>query len=423
MAAVFERFVGLRFLRPQRKRVFLSVITMISSVGVAVGVATLIVVISVISGFQDYMQEKQLDAYSHMIVLAFNGNFEDYEALQEKVQEYPHVVASSPFVYSELMITFRDEVQTTVLRGVDPESFGKVSSIGDNLIMGQLSDLNTRPMGRVDGSDPNEPERAFPPIILGSELAARLHVFPGDVVGLVTPFGESTPMGIMPKMKPFIVTGMMELGLFEFDSKFSLILKKDAQAFFGLGDEVSGLEVKLDDIWAAPELAVKMNTDLGWPYKVKDWTKLNANLFAAIKLEKLVMFIILSIIILVASLNIFSNLYLMVMDKKRSIAILRTMGASGASIRRIFLVQGVYIGIVGAVAGLILGTGLCFAQIHFKLVRIDPEVYLIDTLPMKLDPVNFVVVAAAALAMALLATWIPARLAANLDPVRVLRYD
>lgn len=418
----FETFVGMRFLRPRRKQILWSIVTVISISGVALGVTVLIVVISVMTGFQDYMRQKSLEAYSHMVVLSFAGQIENYPELLDRVEKFPGVTAASPFVYSEVMMTRRDNVAGVIVRGIDTASFARVSKVGEAMDIGRLDDLNSLHAPTSEDQTGGEVDQ-YPAVIIGSELAATLQVFPGDVIGLVTPLGESTPMGMVPKMKRFVVTGIFTLGLFEFDSKFVFVNKTDAQTFFGIGDRVSGVEVTVNDVMKAPEIAMAMNEELGWPYKVKDWTRMNENLFAAIKLEKLVMFVILSLIIFVASMNIFTTLYWTVMDKKRAIAVMRTMGATQNSILRLFLVQGMVIGAIGAVFGLLLGTGLCLAQIKFHLVRIDPKVYLIETLPMKLEIVNFVIVAAAALVMSLAATIIPARTAARVDPVQVLRYE
>ncbi|MCC6156783.1 MAG: lipoprotein-releasing ABC transporter permease subunit [Deltaproteobacteria bacterium] len=414
--------MGMRFLRPRRKQILWSIVTVISVSGVALGVTVLIVVISVMTGFQDYMRQKSLEAYSHMVVLSFAGQIENYPDLLSRVEKFPGVIAASPFVYSEVMMTRRDNVAGVIVRGVDTASFSRVSKVGEAMDIGRLDDLNTLHAPTTEDQTGGE-TAPLPAVVIGSELAATLQVFPGDVIGLVTPLGEVTPMGMVPKMKQFVVTGIFTLGLFEFDSKFVFINKTDAQAFFGIGDRISGVEVIVNDVMKAPEIAMAMNEDLGWPFKVKDWTRMNENLFAAIKLEKLVMFVILSLIIFVASMNIFTTLYWTVMDKKRAIAVMRTMGATQNSILRLFLVQGMVIGAIGAVFGLLLGTGLCLAQIKFHLVRIDPKVYLIETLPMKLEMANFVIVAAAALVMSLAATIIPARTAARVDPVQVLRYE
>jgi len=418
---VFERFVGMRFLRPRRKQILLSIITLISTVGVAVGVATLIVVISVITGFQDFLQEKTMEAYSHIIILSFTSQIDKYEELVEKIESYEGVKAAAPFLYTEVMVTFGKDVGGVVLRGVEPGSFGRVSTLDDNMVEGSLDSLGQMHKTTIDETDLEE---QLPGIILGSELAFEiLHVYIGDVVNVVTPFGEVTPMGYAPKMRRFFVSGIFKMNLTEFDAKFAFIPKKEAQSFLGVGDSVTGIEVTMHDLMTAPEASAQMSLDLGWPYKVSDWTKMHGPLFAAIKLEKLVMFLILCIIIFVASLNIFSTLYLMVMDKKKSIAILRSMGASGQAIRRIFMVEGIFIGCVGSTIGLVLGSGLCLAQIHLKLVSIDPSVYLIDTLPMKLEWQNFALITGAALGMALLATYIPAVIASKIDPVKVLRYE
>jgi len=419
----FERFVGLRFLRPKRKQVSLSIITLVCIGGVALGVATLIVVIGVISGMQDYLHTKSLEAYSHMIILSFGGLIPDYEDLVGKVEGYPGVQAASPFVYSEVMLTFKDNATAVVLRGIDSERFRGVSKIGEKMDIGRLEDIETLHPAVSSDLPGKEDAPLYPGIIIGSELAAVLHVFPGDVVGVVNPLGEETPMGLVPKLRRFVVTGLFTLGLFEFDSKFAFIEKKQAQDFFGIGDKITGVEVRLDDLWKAPELALRMNNELGWPYKVKDWTKMNEALFSALKLEKLAMFLILCLIIFVASMNIFTTLYMMVKDKKRSIAILRSMGATAGSIRTIFVVEGAFIGGIGSITGLVLGAGLCLAQIHLNLVRIDPKIYQVDTLPMKMQGTDFLIITAAAMAMTLLATWVPAVLASRIDPVKVLRYE
>ncbi|MBZ0274193.1 ABC transporter permease [bacterium] len=417
----FESFVGLRFLRPRRKQLFLSVTTIIAIVGVMIGVATLIIVISTFSGFQDYLHKKTLEAYSHIVVLSFTGMIEEYGGLVERLEkEYPEVRAAAPFVYQEVMMSFRDSVTGAVLRGVDADSFGRVSSIGRQMEIGRMEDLVERHAAPVaEGEEP----RTYPAIILGSELAGQLHVFPGDVINVITPLGEETPMGSVPKVRKFVVTGLFNLGFQEYDSKFAFIPKTEAQDFFGIGDRVTGVEIALADIWSARDVALRMSQDFGWPYKFLDWTRMNEKIFSALKLEKLVISMILCMIVLVASLNIFTVLYMMVLDKKRPIAILRSMGATARSIRRIFLVEGTFIGAVGSTLGLLVGTAVCQAQIKLRIVRLDPELYFTNTLPMKFELANYIWIATAAMLMAVLATWIPASIASRVDPVKVLRYE
>jgi len=431
----FESFVGLRFLRPKRRQVFISIIASISVLGVAVGVATLIVVISVISGFQEDMQQKILGTYSHLLILSFEPRIENYNEVIQKVLRHPEVKAASPFVYSEVMLSTDTAVSGVVLRGVDPATAGKVTSIGSNLRGCDLTKLEglqpvTNPIlpekaeGEKEGRDKGLAEtKMLPGIILGQELAAELRVFIGEEIGLVSPVGDATPAGMMPKLKKFVVVGLFKSGMYEFDAKFSFIHIKEAQEFFGLGDTATGIELKVDDIWKAREIGQDLDRELGWPFRTKDWIAMNQNLFSAIKLEKLVMFIILILITFVAALNIFSALYMLVMDKQKSIAILKTMGAAPRSVMWIFMSEGLVIGIIGSLLGCILGVGICLLQIRYGIIKLDPKVYYLTTLPMKFKIADFIITGVAALGLSFIATLIPARIASRTDAVQVLRYE
>lgn len=419
-----EWFISFRFLKPKRKQLLISVIGLISIVGVAVGVATLIIVISVLTGFQDYMQTKTLEAFSHLLVLSYMPAIDDYETLMDKVKAFDGVEAVSPFIYGEVMLASDSGVGGVVLRGVDPDTVGKVTSLGKSMKLGTLQSINKMsPPPVTEQKDEEYDGTLYPGILLGEELAATLHVVLGSEVRVVSPLGESTPMGMVPKMRKFIVTGIFSVGMYEFDAKFGFISIAQAQTFFNMSGRITGLEVRVDNIWNARKISTEINNQLGWPYRTKDWMEMNRNLFSAIKLEKLAMFIILSLIMFVAALNIFSTLYMLVMDKKKSIAILKTMGATNGSIQRLFFYQGIFIGFVGSLAGLCLGVGLCLLQMKYGLVKLDPQVYFISQLPMKFKLMDFVLIALAAFAYSFLATLIPARIAAKFDPVDVIRYE
>jgi lipoprotein-releasing system permease protein len=420
----YESFIGLRFLKPKRRQVLISVIGLISIVGVMVGVATLIVVISVITGFQDTMQTKSLEAFSHLLVLSYLPTIKDYPELIQRVEAKEGVEAVTPFIYGEVMLASDAGVGGMILRGVNAETVMNVTGLAKNMKLGSLESINELHFPPIQTDDPpDEPSVKRPGILVGEELAANLHVVLGSEVRVISPLGESTPMGMMPKMRRYVVTGVFSTGLLEFDSKFGFISLEQAQSFFNMGDAITGLEMKVDDVWQAKQIGLELQNELGWPFRTKDWMEMNRNLYSALKLEKVVMFVIVSLIMFVAALNIFSTLYMLVMDKKKSIAILKTMGATEGSIQKIFMRQGILIGVLGSAAGFILGVGLCLLQMKVGLVRLDPQVYFISELPMKFALLDFTLIALAAAVFSFAATIIPARIAARFDPVKVLRYE
>lgn len=419
----FARFVGLRFMRPKRRQMLLSIISLIALTGVAVGVATLIVVLSVITGFQEDMTNKILGTLSHMLVLSHNGRIEDWEPLVEKIRGVEGVEAATPFVYGEVMAATAENASGMILRGIDPATAAGVTSIVSSIKQGKLELLRGEQaplQPPIEGG--GEPVK-YPGIILGHDLMVTLRVFPGEELTIVNPIGDVGPFGVAPKTKKFVVVGEFQSGLYEFDAKFAYIDLGVAQQFFSSENTVSGIELRLKDIWQADAVGARLHALLGWPFFTKDWKTMNSNLFSALKLEKLVMFIILCLIIFVASLNIFSVLYMMVMDKQKSIAMLRAMGASAGQIRRLFMVQGMFIGVLGSLIGAGLGIGICLLQMRYHLVALDPRVYFIDTLPMTFKVADFALIFASSLALNFVATVIPARIASKLDPVKTLRYE
>jgi lipoprotein-releasing system permease protein len=406
----YSWFIARRYLKGKHRRAPISLNTVISISGVALGVMTLIVVLSVMSGFEYDLKKKILGTNSPIIVTSFaDKGLTDYDKVMSKITAMKHVVSATPFTYSEVMLTSPTSVSGIVLKGIRPDTEGHVTDLSKNMVKGGLSDLKEK-----DGVHA---------IILGRELASSLSVSVGDKVSVVSPFGTMTPMGMAPKMQTFIVKGMFDSGMYEYDSKMAYISIPEAQTFFGLGDSVTGIEVKIDDLDRSASLAKQIQDDLGFPFRARDWLQMNRSLFSALKLEKITMFVILVLIILVASFNIVSTLIMIVIEKAREIAILKSMGATRAGIMKIFIIDGTVIGVVGTVIGLIGGYTICFVLAETKLISLPSDIYYISHLPVLMDPVEFIVVSAAAIGISFLATLYPSWQAARLDPLEALRYE
>jgi lipoprotein-releasing system permease protein len=411
----FELFVSFRYLLAKRRQTFISLITFISIAGVAVGVTALIVVLAVMNGFQDDVRSRILGITSHMVVGSFNGFFPDYEVLLKEAEKEPGVLAATPFINAQVMISSGRNVSGAILRGIDPQSAGKVISIQENLIRGSLGDLRS--------DQPSTGSSSQPGIILGVELCNNLGVRQGEWVTVISPSGRLTPLGQVPKSKLFQVVGIIQSGMYEYDNTLSFIGLTAAQQFLGIGDTVSGIEVKLADIYNARQIAESLRSRLGLPYWVRDWMQMNRNLFSALKLEKVVMFIILTLIILVAAFNIVSSLIMLVMEKTRDIAILKAMGATTSSIRKIFVMEGFLIGASGTTLGLLGGFVLCSLLKKYQFIELPRDVYYISTLPVKMELLDVCTIALAAILISLVATLYPSRQAAKLDPAEALRYE
>jgi lipoprotein-releasing system permease protein len=410
----FELFVSLRYLLAKRRQTFISLVTFISIAGVAVGVMALIVVLAVMNGFQNELRERILGITSHIVVTSLKGSIEDYRDVIARVEKEPDVVAATPYIYAQVMVSSQRGLSGAVVRGLDPESAGKVVNIGRNLKEGQLADL---------ASVFDEQISPYQGIILGTELAKNLGVRLHDWINVLSPAARLTPMGRAPKTQVFRVVGIFESGMYEFDSTLAYVGLAVAQQFLGLGDVVSGVEIKVNDIYKADRITNSLQAKLGHPYWIRDWMQMNRNLFAALKLEKAAMFIILTLIILVAAFNIISSLIMLVMEKTRDIAILKAMGANDSNIRRIFVLQGLIIGVFGTTLGLGGGYGLCGLLKKYEIIKLAPDVYNIPTLPVRMETLDVVVIAVAAIIICLLATIYPSWQAARLDPAEALRYE
>ncbi len=406
----FELFLGKRYLRAKRKQTFISVITLVSVLGVMVGVMALIVVLSVMNGFRADLMSKILGVNSHLLVLSFGGAFKDYEDISEKIGKVDGVVASTPFIYTQVMVNNSGNVSGAVFRGVDPKSACEVISLGRMIKKGSIYSLER-----------NNDE--LPAIIVGSELSSQIGAYLGDEIAVVSPEGKLTPLGRVPNSRRYKITAIFSSGMYEYDASMVYVSLKEAQEFLGLGDRVTGLEVRVKDVYKSDVVAKRIQEDLSYPYWTKDWKMMNSSLFSALKLEKITMFVILTMIVLVGALNIISTLVMVVMEKTRDIAILRAMGASARSIMSIFMLQGLLVGIVGTAAGLASGLGICHILAKYKFISLPSDIYYISTLPVRVQFGDVWIVSLAAVAISFLATLYPAWYASKLNPVEALRYE
>jgi len=409
----YEYFIGRRYLMAKQRQTFISLITLLSIAGVMVGVMALIVVIAVMSGFESDLKSRILGGQAHVVLLRHGGTFTDYSAIMRRVEETPGVEAATPFIYTQIMLRSADGTSGAVLRGVHPESAGRVIPSLKGVSFENGNKENRGPDVGV----------SIPGIVLGKELAKNLGVQKGDVVHLISPKGMLSPMGHLPAMRRFTVVGFFESGMYEYDGTFAYIHLEEAQRLLRMPEAVTGIEVRVKDVYGAREVADRIVDKLGFPFWTRDWMQMNRNLFTALKLEKIVMFIILTLIVLVAAFNIASTLIMTVMEKTRDIAILKTMGATDKSIHKIFVFKGMVIGTMGTLLGMISGFILCAVLKRYRIVELTGDIYYFTTtLPVKLELPDVLGIVFATLVICFIATLYPSRQAARLNPVEAIRY-
>jgi lipoprotein-releasing system permease protein len=416
----YELFIGLRYLRAKRTEAFISLITVISMLGVLIGVMTLNIVLAVMTGFEEDLRDRILGFNPQVIVLSFSGTVTDYPGVIDRVKQVPGVVAAAPFVYGQVMLSAQQNVTGAVVRGVPPVLDG-VTDLERHLKSGHVEDLGR--LHDVPLDDGKGATVELPGIIVGKDVARQLGLLIGDPVNVISPIATPTAVGMVPRVKRFVVVGLFDSGMAEYDASLVYMNLLDAQRFFDLGDSVTGIEVRGTDLYDAKAIGDRIRDTLGFPFRVRDWMEINHNLFSALQLEKTVYFIVLLLIVLVAAFNIVATLIMVVMEKRKDIAILKSMGATRAGVGRIFVFKGMIIGIVGTLLGNLGGYVACVLLKRYQFIELPKDVFYVNTVPVKMYPEYFLVVTAASLVIALLATVYPARQAARLAPVDVIRYE
>jgi len=423
----FEFFISMRYLRARRKQIFVSIITFISIAGIFLGVAALIIVLAVMNGFENDLRNKILGINSHIVLMQYSGMFREHEKVMHEVAQIDGVIASTPFIYSQAMVKSGGRTSGVILRGMSTKTAFTVINLG-RMQEGNIEYLSekNRPNLKLSGE-----LSKLPGIVVGRELAKNMGMYLFEPVYVISPHGVATPMGLIPKMKKFIVVGIFDSGFYEYDSTLAYIELKDCQDFLGMGDHVSGLEIKVNNIYKADVIAKAMERKLGFPFWARNWMEMNKNLFSALRLEKRVMFIILSLIVLVAAFNIISTLIMVVMEKNKDIAILKSMGATSQSIMKIFIFQGVIIGAIGTLLGCIAGLSVAFnlekisvsIENLFGFKILPGDVYYLSQLPSQVNYFDVLIIIIGTMLLSFLSTIYPSRRASRLDPAEALRYE
>ncbi|HKC00194.1 MAG TPA: FtsX-like permease family protein [Terriglobales bacterium] len=450
----FELFIATRYLRAKRRQAFIGVITGISILGVAAGVASLIVALAINNGFRQDLQARLLGSTAHISLLRVESDgIRDWRPLLEKLAKQPHVVAAAPAIYEQVLISRGPRARGAVLKGMLPQYERKVSDLLKTVTLGSAAALEETPAAVPDasvvpglrpGSDAAEPRphtdtsqaqspddlagvrhrvAAMPPIILGKDLAEEIGATVGSVVLVTSPQGELTPFGMVPKYIRFHVAGIFNSGFFDYDSSWAFIRLSDAQELFGLGDVISVIQFKLDDIYLAGDVARALEQAAGHGFMATSWMEQNKPLFRALRLERVVTFITIGLIVFVAALNILISLIMMVMEKTKDIAVLMSLGTKKAQVRRVFIAQGVLIGVIGTAIGLVLGYMISWAGGHYHFISLSPEVYSIDYVPFAPRLIDGVIVALVSIGISFVATIYPSWSAARILPAEALRYE
>ncbi len=410
-----EIWIGLRYTGAKRRNHFISFISLISMLGIGLGVAALITVLSVMNGFEEELRTRILGMASHATISGYQQPLEDWQKIAALAKQHPEVVGVAPYVQEEVMLTRGKKVSGALIRGILPAREPAVSTVGRHMLAGRLEDLQASAYR----------------IILGSELAASLRAHVGDSITVVTPQANFSPAGILPRLRRFRVVGIFEVGMYEYDRGVALVQMQDAERLFRLGDKVTGVRLRLEDLFQARRVARELTQQFGGKLRVEDWTRQHANFFRAVQTEKRVMFVILTLIVAVAAFNIVSTLVMVVTDKRADIAILRTLGATPGAILRIFMIQGALIGVLGTAIGLVGGIALALnvetivpaIEKTFGVHFMDPSVYYISILPSKIDWSDVWHIGIVAFLLSFIATLYPAWRASRTQPAEALRYE
>ena len=407
----FEFFVARRYLFSKRKQAFIYVISLMSVLGVALGVAALVIVLGVYNGLTTDMREKILGANAHGMVLStLPDGFALDPGVMDRVLATPGVTGATPFIYSEVMLSAGTGVKGLILRGIDPVQAPKVLSMLQTIKRGSVEDL-----ARADTP---------PGIILGEELTKRLGLALGSRINLLSPSGQRSTSGFQPRIRPFVVVGIFKTGMYEYDSSLAFLSLDASRDLLGIPkDYLSGIEITVEDLFKADEVTAALNSTIGHRFYARSWMDMNANLFAALKLEKIGMFILLAMVVLIGSFSIVATLVMLVMEKTRDIAVMMSMGATRGMIRRIFMYQGVIIGLVGTLLGYALGLGVGFLLKKYQFIKLPENVYTLDHLPIIITVSDVLIIGAAAMILCFLSTLYPARQASRLKPAEALRYE
>jgi lipoprotein-releasing system permease protein len=451
----FELFIATRYLRAKRRQAFIGVITAISILGVAAGVASLIVALAINNGFRQDLQERLIGSTSHISLLRVaDDGIQDWPALLDRLSKEPHVVAAAPAIFEQVLISRGPRARGAVLKGMIPADERKIGDLLNTIKEGSAAALEQKPENPADsgqsasdsggqknhaaGIAPTAPTTdvspdslagvharvaAMPPIILGKDMADGLGATVGSVVLVTSPQGELTPFGMVPKYNRFRVVGIFDSGFFDYDSSWAFTRLSDAQRLFGLGDLISVIEFRIDDIYKAGQVSSELEAAAGKGFMATNWMEQNQALFHALRLERLVTFITIGLIVFVAALNILISLIMMVMEKTRDIAVLMSMGTRRSQVRNIFIAQGVLIGVIGTIIGLLLGYAISYAGGHYHMISLSPEVYSIDYVPFAPRLMDGLLVAVVAVGISFVATLYPSWSAGRVLPAEALRYE
>ncbi|PYX05783.1 MAG: permease [Acidobacteria bacterium] len=421
----FELFVATRYLRAKRRQAVIGVITAISIAGVAAGVASLVIALAINNGFRQDLQDRLLGSSSHVNLLRVESDgIKDWQPLMERLSKQPHVIATAPAIYEQVLISRGPRARGAVLKGLIPAyEQGSSAALDEPGTGGAEPHLHTNSASPSDLEGVENRIAAMPPIILGKDMADELGAAVGSVVLVTSPQGELTPFGLVPKYNRFRVAGIFNSGFFDYDSGWAFARLSDAQRLFSLGDLVSVIEFKIDDIYKAGQVSRELEQAAGKGFMATNWMEQNKAIFRALRLERLVTFITIGLIVFVAALNILISLTMMVMEKTRDIAVLMSMGTRKAQVRRVFVAQGVLIGVIGTAIGLVLGYALSWAGGHYHLLSLAPEVYSIDYVPFAPRAIDGMLVAVVAVGISLIATVYPSWAAARILPAEALRYE